>query len=342
MRHQVTLYIPGLLGGGVLEPAFFQALELSELELCLSRATSRRHPRREFESSLFNLFDFVDTEAGDLPVAAVTYLADVGRQSESLCLRADPVNLLPDRDKVVMFGNRQLSISMDEAKQLADAFNELFAEDGLKLETPVANRWYITGDKQGEITTEPLRQVIGKDIHRHLPAGEHAMHWHKLLNEVQMLFYSNPVNEARRQRGLPEINSVWLWGEGDLPVLPEARWQYLWSNESISSALAQISGTPWATLPASADDWLEQANQAGSHLVVIEAADDALQQQDIQRWRDMLQSINDDWLVPLIDALNSNRIDCVRLLTIQQEYVITAKSLKRWWKRRRPLAVLAK
>ena len=340
MQHQVTLYIPGLLGSDALEPAFFQALELSELELCLSRASSRRHPIRGFESSLFSLFGAADTGSG-LPVAAVTYLADVGRQSESMCLRADPVNLQPDRDKVVMIGNQQLSISMDEAGQLADAFNDLFAEDGLKLETPVSNRWYVTGDNQSAITTEPLRQVIGKDIHRHLPEGEHAMQWHSMLNEVQMLFYSNPVNEARRQRGLPEINSVWLWGEGDLPMLPETCWQHLWSNESISSALAQISGTPLASLPASAEDWLEQASQEGSHLVVIEAADDALQQHDIQRWRDMLQSLNDDWLVPLIEALQSNRIGCVRLLTDQQEYEITAKSLKRWWKRRRPLAVLA-
>ena len=340
-QRQITLYIPGLLGSGALDPAFFQALELSELELLLSRASCRRYPGQGLEASLFNLFGQTDHQSA-LPVAAVTHIADFGHPSETFCLRADPVHLQPDRDKVIMFGNQQLSVSMEEAGQLADAFNHLFAEDGLTLETPVSNRWYVKGDKLADIKTEPLRQVIGKDIHHHLPGGEHAMQWHSLLNEVQMLFYSNSVNEARRQRGLPEINSIWLWGEGALPTLAQDPWQQLWSNETISTALAEISNTPQATLPASAEEWLEQASQAGNHLVVIEAVADAMQQHDIQRWRDMIQTVNDDWLAPLIDALKMNTIGCISLRTDQAKYEITAKGLKRWWKRRRPLAALAK
>ncbi len=339
-RH-ITLFIPGLLGNDALAPDFFQGLEVSALELILSRAHSSRHQRRGLEASLFNLFGYTSVDCS-LPVAALTHIIDQGSASEELCLRADPVHLQPDRDRIIMFGNQQLSISMDEAQQLADEFNRLFGEDGLKLETPTPNRWYLKGDSLDGIKTVPLSQVIGKDIHHHLPQGKTAMQWHSLLNEVQMLFYGSSVNERRRQRGLPEINSLWLWGEGVLPVLPPGQWQQVWTNEIISSALAQLSNTPQATLPASAEEWLEQSGQGGQHLVVIEAVADALQQNDIQRWRDMIESVNEDWLQSLIDALKSNTLKSIRLLSDHAEYEISAKRLKHWWKRRRPIALLAK
>lgn len=339
-QRYITLFIPGLLGANVLhERHYFEGLAVAELELLLSRARQRRHQVRAPESVLFSLFGHAAAEASP-PVAPVTHIVDQGKASDLFCLRADPVHLQPDRDRVVMIGNRQLAVTAEEARQLATEFNRLFGEDGLRLEVPVPERWYLKLGHAPDIRTRPLNEVIGRDIHHHLPAGGDALHWHKILNEVQMLFYASPVNEARRRRGLPEINSIWLWGEGALPQLPAETWQQVWSNETLSAALARLSGSELATLPASAEEWLEQAGAAGRHLVVIEAVADALQRQDPQRWRDMVEAVNDDWLLPLIAALRTNSLASIRLLSDNAEFEINPKGLKRWWRRRRSLMSL--
>jgi len=51
------------------------------------------------------------------------------------------------------------------------------------------------------------------------PKGVEALHWHQLFNEIQMLLFSHPVNEAREVRGELPVNSVWLWAE----VVPRLR-----------------------------------------------------------------------------------------------------------------------
>ena len=138
-RH-VTLYIPGLLGNDVWrEPAYFRGLQVAELELLLSRGRHIRHSNQSFESALFRLFGVADV-SNAIPVASVTHFADQGEHAPGVCLRADPVHLQADRDRIVMFGNQHLAVTAAEASQLAGEFNRLFAEDGLRLETPQPQR----------------------------------------------------------------------------------------------------------------------------------------------------------------------------------------------------------
>ncbi len=67
---------------------------------------------------------------------------------------------------------------------------------------------------------------------------------------------------------------------------------------------------------------------------------DALHRQDLQRWRDMVEAVNDDWLLPLIAALRTNSLAGIRLLSDNAEFEIDPKGLKRWWRRRRSLMSL--
>lgn len=337
--HSITLYIPGLFspaGDPAQLAALLKALPLDnlpELELLLARA--QQHSRRvSDEQTLFSLFG-IDAPAGEWPVAAVTRLVDGGASDNCYWLRADPVHMQPSRDEVVMFGNRHLNVRNEERAQLREEFNRLFAEDGLYLEAQVNQRWYLRVERPPQITTTPLSAVLGQNIHHHLPQGGEELYWHKLLSEVQMLFYASSVNEQRRQQRQPEINSLWFWGGGLLPVASAAPWQRLWSNEVLSRGLARLTQVKESSLPATAEEWLEQATEAGRHLVVI---DGARQMEALLEWHEFVQELNQSWFAPLLAALRSGDLSEITLISDGHHFQLSRRQLGRWWRRRRPFS----
>ena len=338
-KRTVTLLIPGLLGprgvariGGALD-----GLAVDELALFLSRAERAGGSSETFEAALFGLFDIRAAAEEDLPVAALTALVDFNEAPRGFVLRADPVHLQADRDRIVMFGNRQLNVTQAEADQLAEAFNRLFGEDGLYLEAPTPQRWYLRMEHPPAITTTPLAAVIGEDIHPRLPQGAEALYWHKLLNEAQMLFHGSGVNQQRQMRGLPVINSVWFWGGGALPERTMAGWQGVWSNELLAPALARHFGIPHGGAFGAAEDLLEQGGE-GDHLVVLDGALEAVQLHDIGAWRQFVEGVSSEWLAPLLGAIKQGDVARLDLVCPQAgRYSIDAKQLRRWWRRRRSI-----
>jgi hypothetical protein len=55
-------------------------------------------------------------------------------------------------------------------------------------------------------------------VDRWLPRQHQAQAVRKLQNELQMLLYTHPVNDARAARGLLPITSFWVSGTGNLPA----------------------------------------------------------------------------------------------------------------------------
>lgn len=331
-----TLFIPGLfMPAG--DPAQLATLlkrlpksDLTALERLLGRAHAQGGNALDDEARLCSLFGLEVAENG-CPVAALTRLADGGSGDGGYWLRADPVLMVPDRDKVVMFGNRHLNVTLEERNQLREEFNRLFTEDGLRLETPTGQRWYLHVSDPPQITTTPLRQVIGRNVHPHLPKGEKAIQWHKLLGEVEMLFHVSGVNQQRRERRQPEISSLWLWGGGRLPAPAATPWQRLWSNEVLGRGLAQRNSVAQSTLPATAEEWQEQRVEAGEHLLVL----DALRQvETLLEWHEFIAELERSWFAPLLAALKSGDLQRLTLISDGRRFDLDRKQLGRWWRGR--------
>ncbi len=335
----LTLIVPGLLGNARMRrtDGALADLPLPALALVLGKAAQIGVAPRGLTGLLFDQFG-IYAEGDALPVAEVTAAYD-GLVAEGYCMRADPVHMKADRDRVLMIGNEGLKVTHVEAEALRDAFNQLFAEDGLQLHTPTPMRWYLSMAQAPDLTTSPLQQVVGQDVDPFLPKGAQALHWHKILNEIQMLFYSHAVNAARRQQGRPEINSVWPWGGGAVPAVETVGWAQVWSNEVLAQGLAHRFDVPRASAPATAEEWLEQATAAGEHLLVMDGAANVTSFEDIARWRDFIVVFDEEWLTPLLDALRHGRLQQLTLHTVDGHcFQLTAKHLRRWWRRARPLA----
>ncbi len=337
----LELLIPGLLGSAPtvadLDP--FSGLSTPVLETLLARSDRLNgDTRADLEGVVFELFNIEVDEDKDLPIAAVTRVLDLGVIDNSWWLRADPVHLKPDGDRLILADGTVLHITQEEADRLVTEMMEVYAEDGWVLKAAQPDRWYIKPPHEPHIITAPLPAVIGRDVHQFLPKGEDSKAWHTLLNEIQILLHTASVNGERERRGELPINSVWFWGGGRLPELKHVRWSKVWSAEPVSLALARLSETSWGKVPANAGDWLQLADVAGEHLVVLDSARRCVQYDDVRSWQAFMQSLETDWVVPLLDALKAKTIQSFTFYTeAGRGFRLTPKALRRWWRRRRPL-----
>lgn len=336
--QHLTLYVPGLFS--LQENDRAESGSPRALETLLTRAdmTDRDFPRG-YEEGLFALFDLAPPENADLPVAAVTRMFDMGVIDNDWWLRADPVHLSLDRDRLVLADARKLEITPEEAARLVAEIMEVFASDGWLLKAPHPERWYLKPTRAPRLTTSLLSQVVGRDVRGFLPRGPDDKAWHTVLNEIQILLHTATVNVEREKAGKLPINSLWFWGSGRLPRITPVTWTHVWSNEPVSLSLAKLSGTPATRLPDNYADWRRQAGTIGEHLVVLDEAHDATLYNDAPRWNEILHKLETQWMQPLLRELKSGVIDRVSLLSDTGAcFTLTSRQARRWWRPRRTLS----
>ena len=180
----------------------------------------------------------------DAPLAALCALGEglpAGRW-----MRADPVALVPNRDHLVMAGNAHLGLAAEEAEALARHLAQWDLAPGLARPHP--RRWYWPLEDEAGVRAPPWGEVLGRDIRPALPRGPAARVWRARLAEWEMALYQSPVNEARRAQGRPTVDSLWLWGAGDLPEAPGAPWRWVAGEGPLARGLAAWLGLPHAPL----------------------------------------------------------------------------------------------
>ena len=306
------------------------------IEGWLSRGDRTEAFGRDGLETLCGVFGVSAESGSDLPTAPLAALGD-GLETDTapFWMHADPVFLRPDRDRLLLFDERVLDPTSEEAQSLAHLFNHHFAEEGIRLHVPKPTRWYLEMPGPPGVRTQPLHQAVGRDIRRLLPTGEHARRWNGLMNEVQMLFHGADVNRKREATGKPPINGVWLWGSGRLPaVQPPERVERVIGDHPLARGLAQRAGLSREPLSAS---WIS-ADQAGDSLVFEETLWPSVCYADAPTWTDALGALNGR-CGELDRDLADGRLGAIRLHACNgAAWVIRRGSRWRVWRRRRSLA----
>jgi len=167
---------------------------------------------------------------GGLPAAALTRDYLHGDAGDALWLSADPAWVQPDLTGVRLLACGRLGLSMDEAQALAAPLKPLFGDAGMLLAASPLPAFAAP------------EQAMGEDLFEHLPQGIEGRRWRILLNEVQVLLHQHPLNAERRERGLPPINSVWLWGGGKRPAYVRSEVAGVIGDDLLLRALASRAG----------------------------------------------------------------------------------------------------
>lgn len=333
----LSLVLPGLLGPWPAgAAAALPGPAAGSLRRLLSRADVDCQPVSGFEATLCQLFGLTAPDGHELPVASLRRLSD-GDNPDGYWLCADPVHLRADLHQVLLIDARQLAIEAAEAEQLAAEFNRTFAADGLQLDTPRPERWYLRLEQPAEIHTTPLAAAIGRDITALLPQGPAARRWHALLTEIQMLLHASPVNQARESAGRPTINGLWPWGGGVLPggLLPPA--DEVYAADPLTRGLARQAGLAVQPPPTDAADW-QAGEPRGTQLIVLDSGRWLVADGDFSAWGHWLETLERDWLAPLERRLRHGELGPLTLYPCDgRVFRISRGRLRRFWQRPRPL-----
>ncbi|MFC3533135.1 hypothetical protein ACFOLG_13200 [Vogesella facilis] len=297
---KLTLIIPGLTWLDAHDGReVSKNLPLPALATLLARG--QRQPQAASASALLQQTFGLPRLALAADLAAASGLESAGRH----WLVADPVNLRVDRDRALLGDVGIMNLSQQEADALVASLNQLFAEDGFVFHAPSPQRWFLSLPAASGAEFSALPDVIGNDINRHLPRGGNGMLWSRYLNELQMLLYTHPVNDAREARGEVAVNSVWLWGEqGDESLRPTLRHDQLLAADAMWQGLAAAAGKPAELAPFA----FSGLDASGDVLVQLDTVEAAAQFRDAWGWREGLQQLERDWFAPLLAALKQRRL----------------------------------
>lgn len=114
-----------------------------------------------------------------------------------------------------------LALSEDESRALLAVMQPYFETDGITLHYLPAlgpQRWLAEGELFRGQPTAALDRVLARNVDAWLPEGLQARPLRRLQNEIQMLLYTHPFNDAREVKRQLPVNSFWISGTGDLPA----------------------------------------------------------------------------------------------------------------------------
>ncbi|MBE6802410.1 MAG: cofactor-independent phosphoglycerate mutase [Ruminococcaceae bacterium] len=134
-------------------------------------------------------------------------------------------------------------ISTADAAEIIKSVEEHFGNDIFKFYSGVAYRhclvWHDGTLDLGKLT--PPHDISGKVIGEHLSSSENAKELIAMMKESYDFLMEHPVNKRRIAEGKRPANSIWLWGEGTKPSLPDFKEKY-GVDGSIISAVDLLKG----------------------------------------------------------------------------------------------------
>ena len=226
----------------------------------------------------------------------------------------NPVNLHIASTHLVLTDNRGLDLTEAEARALFDRARDLCSEVNVQLIYGDADHWLLGADAWSELVTATPDAACGHNIEIWSPKGPEALAWRKLQNEIQMDWFIHPVQEQRQMRAAKVINGLWLWGgtriQSDQAPTDAGAVSF---NPDIAEFLADAKPAVLDQLiaPALAGDW--------------------------SAWAASMQVLEQNWLIPLCDALRSGTPKQIELVLSNSNTLlslqISSGSLRRFWRR---------
>ena len=334
----LTLLVPELIWPEPSDQFTLGKLAAPGFEWLIAHAQLERQPRLPFETSLGKLFGLEAAPFGALRLLGEGHAP--AREGHWLC--ADPVHLRFHQERIILADAGAFELDDGEAHSLTASLNKEFADIG-QFHVASAKRWYLRLNVAVDHPVEPISSVAGRRVDGELSGG--ALPLTRWLNEVQMFLHGHPVNEKREAEGKPAINSLWLWGGGNLDQAQcAAGHSAIYSDNPLASGIASAAGIALHDKPANLATLLAQAEAGENPLVVFDQLLSDILYENSEGWRDDFAALEANWFLPLKNALG-NRVDRITLVapTVYGELRYTINAGERWkfWKKSSSVQAIA-
>lgn len=330
-----TLICPGLLGPVVpLEELPAKAWPARSELPCLSRLLRDgkicSHSRQSLEYQILSQLGLAVTPDAELPVACLRNRAAAENATTRLwCL--DPVHVQIDREMAYLSPPSSMMLTESEAQELIASLNTHFGDE-LHVHYHSPEEWLV--ELSMELSTTTPVQAVGQDMQRVQATGKDDGRWRSVLNEIQMLLHSHPVNQVRETKGEPLVNSLWLWGGGETAVVTTSI-TAIYANDTLSASAAAYAEIPYQKLPPAISPE-KMADQTS--LMVLSFLMDAVRRKDAFAWIAGLRVLEQNYLTPLEAMLRQGRIAELKLVSDTVELTLNKIGVGKWWQRSRSLS----
>ncbi len=167
-------------------------------------------------------FDPKKYYTGRSPLEAVSI--GVKLKDDDVTLRCNLVTLSEEEsfEERTMVDYSAGDISTEEAAKLIEAVEEAFGNEKYKYYRGVSYRHCLVVSEGttdlGDMT--PPHDISDRVIGPYISKSENARELIAMMKKSYEVLKEHPVNFDRISKGKRPANSIWLWGEGNKPILP--------------------------------------------------------------------------------------------------------------------------
>nr|WP_314544344.1 hypothetical protein [uncultured Massilia sp.] len=346
---QLTLVLPFALPAPEFAPDLVRALQAPALATLLSKSSSTRRvplpgPARALPHELWiaDALGLSHGVNGLVPGVAARAMRGFGlHPGDGRWFVVNPTHIQIARTHLLMGDTRQLDLREDEGRALFDSARPCFEEAGHALEYGAADTWFMRADGWDEISTSTPDAAVGMNLTDWMPSGPPARAFRKLQNDVQVTWYTHPVNAEREARGQSAINSIWPWGEASMATEHAHK---LVANAGLRSfdppRLAAWSVPGWLGAlaqerPARPADVLAKLD--GPLLLACGNAAAPAIAADWGGWLEQMQLLENELFAPVLELVRAGTVKELRLVLSHRdghmETTTTPMAQRKFWRR---------
>jgi len=187
-------------------------------------------------------YDPQEYYTGRSPYEALSMGVELSK--EDIAFRCNLVTLSEEReyDEKIMKDYSAGNISTPEAEELINECRNRLGNEEFHFFSGMGYRHLLVwrnGDKKFRLT--PPHDISGKMIGDYLPEGRDGKRLLELMYKSSIFLETHPVNQIRSEKGESPANSIWFWGEGTKPHLPDFKDKFNFKG-SVISAVHLIKG----------------------------------------------------------------------------------------------------
>lgn len=133
-------------------------------------------------------------------------------------------------------------ITTEEAAVLLEDIKKEFSKDNIKFYLGTQYRHcMIISNQKTQCQFVPPHDVLERTTGEYLPKGRDEALFIEMTKRSYEILSKHPINQDRIARGLNPANSIWIWGQGTRPNLPNLNEKY-GVNACVISAVDLIKG----------------------------------------------------------------------------------------------------